>query len=471
MSGNTFDPMNDERTDRELRRFLEWDVEGITGAPTEADMIGRLERATRTQGGTRPALLRGSPTFRAVVVLGLLAALAAGAVAVGALLERNNQLVVVPTGGVRMTVAGTEVGGSPLGFTVDLPGSWSNTAVAANSVTDDPTAEIGFFVSVVDNTFTDPCAHTLRDPDVGSAASEVVAALAAIPGTTTTPPVPGTFAGYATTAFDILIPATLPCSNDQFYLWQDGPGATWWPSELNERVRVRIVEVAGYSIAVASRSFPRTSDAAKAELAGILSTIAFEAPQHIDGRDGPGPIDPGTYEVSDATLSRTPFRVTVPSGWTYDAGWFVKGNGDVDGLTFSSYVVTHVYENSCGEGPLVEVGTPDLLVAALAAEAGHDVSEPTPTTLGGLPATVLELSLPLEFDTAPCGNEFAHVWPDPGPDSSGGFPLHPGQTASVYVVDDEGTALVFLAMYTVESSPVDVAELEAVVRSVTLLPL
>ena len=185
MTGNTFDPMNDERTEREIRRFLEWDVEGIPGAPSEADMVQRLHRAHRP-GGIRRGFSQGTPAFRVVVVLGLLAALAAGALAVGALLNQHNP--IVPPRTVTMTVAGTEDGGASL-RRASTPVGLVSRRVHGRSGDDRPERPAGFFLSVVDNTYEDPCAHVERSPKIGPSVGAVAAALGEIPGTTATRPV------------------------------------------------------------------------------------------------------------------------------------------------------------------------------------------------------------------------------------------------------------------------------------------
>ena len=70
--------MSDERLEREIRRFLEWQADDLAGAPTEEEVIQRIvarRTAKRRQGGTRLVL--------AFAILGLLATATVGLVLTG----------------------------------------------------------------------------------------------------------------------------------------------------------------------------------------------------------------------------------------------------------------------------------------------------------------------------------------------------------------------------------------------------
>jgi hypothetical protein len=178
----------------------------------------------------------------------------------------------------RLTVAGTEVNGSALRLTADLPPDWQSFDYGAHRGLSDPEppAGIAFFVSVVDNTFNDPCAHVQRSPKIGSTVEAWATALGEIPNTTATAPVQTTLAGREATYLELTIPASLPCQPNHFYLWQDSPDGDWWVLGLNEVVRVWILDVGGQPVAIAARSWSGTSQEAKVELQEILDSIAFE---------------------------------------------------------------------------------------------------------------------------------------------------------------------------------------------------
>ena len=121
----------------------------------------------------------------------------------------------------------------------------------------------------------------------------VATALGQIPTTTATQPAQTTLAGHAATYIEITIPASPPCSPEQFYLWQDSPHAYWWALAPSELIRVWVVEVGGQRVAIAARSRPGTSAAVNGELQGILDSIVFEVP----------PTEPGASPAASPAAS------------------------------------------------------------------------------------------------------------------------------------------------------------------------
>jgi hypothetical protein len=175
----------------------------------------------------------------------------------------------------RMTVAGTDLpGGSLLQLTAQLPGGWVNTTSAANDGKLAPSGTM-FFVSLVDNTFEDPCTHLQRNPKLGTTVDALTTALAEIPNTTASQPVQTTIAGQAATYVELTIPSSLPCAFDNFYLWQDSKDGDWWALAPNELIRVWILQVQGHRVAIAARSWPQSTEQSKAQLQGVLDSIVF----------------------------------------------------------------------------------------------------------------------------------------------------------------------------------------------------
>ena len=170
----------------------------------------------------------------------------------------------------RMSVAGSTVRAN-----VDLPDDWDNNEFVANTGTTD-TGGMRMILSVIDNTFEDPCSHAQRAPKVGSTVQSVATALTEIPSTTATDPVAVTVAGHEGTYLELTIPAALPCQADQFYLWQDSPGATWWLLAPSEVIQFWILDVEGTPVAIAASSWPATNQATRAEFQGILDSIVFD---------------------------------------------------------------------------------------------------------------------------------------------------------------------------------------------------
>ena len=107
---------------------------------------------------------------------------------------------------VRMTVAGTDPVGAtdPVRLTATLPGTWDAGDYAANAGPLDPRA--AFFASTITATFSDPCAHTPRSPNVGSTVAEAATALTEIPDIGATDPVQTRLAGHDATLVELSIP-------------------------------------------------------------------------------------------------------------------------------------------------------------------------------------------------------------------------------------------------------------------------
>lgn len=176
----------------------------------------------------------------------------------------------------RLTVAGTDVTGSPLLLTVTLPSDWESFQFGADRGTSSPPSGMAFIVSTVDNTFKDPCAHVQRSPRIGSTVDALATALGEVPNTTATKPVQTTIAGHQATYIELAIPASLPCQPSDFYLWQDSPDGDWWVQGLNETARVWILEVGGQRVAFLAHSYPGSGDDPKAVFQKILDTVVFE---------------------------------------------------------------------------------------------------------------------------------------------------------------------------------------------------
>jgi hypothetical protein len=201
---------------------------------------------------------------------------------IGGLTAISSPPVVSPSPGTsltgtatRISVAGAELT-SRLDLTVELPAAWEPLPFGARLDVSDSDSTM-FFVSLVDNTFQDPCSHTQRSPKIGSTVEAKAAALGEIPDTTATAPVQTTVAGHEATYVEVSIPAPLPCAPDEFYLWQDSPDGDWWVTAHPQVVRIWILDVEGQAIAIAARTFPGTTDETKTELLRVLDSIAFDA--------------------------------------------------------------------------------------------------------------------------------------------------------------------------------------------------
>ena len=199
----------------------------------------------------------------------------------------------------------------------------------------------------------------------------------------------------------------------------------------------------------------------------VTPTPSPSAPPDIEV----GSLSAGTYLYSEFTL--IPFTVTVPNGWAMNLDGFILKGGSLEGETgatgvaFAPWLITHVYGDSCQwQGTLREAGSRQLLATALAEQTGHTTTGPTEITLGGRAASRLVLSVAADFDRNTCQSSVLRLWPDPGPDERGGHRIYPGQTTTVYALEDGGEAMVLFTVSNEGSAAGDVAELQTILDSV-----
>jgi hypothetical protein len=188
------------------------------------------------------------------------------------------------------------------------------------------------------------------------------------------------------------------------------------------------------------------------------------------------PVEQGTYLIPSSKWSIADFTVTFPDGWTVQYGHVYGRNGDQsDEFGFYAVVVDEIFADACrGEGGRTEAVGPeveDLVTALLRQRGGARKGEPVSTTLGGYPATRIELRIPRQVDLDRCqmaeyGFSGLQVWHSAPADKY--FVLLPDGVASVYVVDVNGERQVFLAQLGNPRSAADSAELQAVLDSIQI---
>ena len=193
--------------------------------------------------------------------------------------------------------------------------------------------------------------------------------------------------------------------------------------------------------------------------------------------DEPIAIEPGTYRIPRSAWSVADFTVTIPADWTVQYGHVYANPSDVHGETsdelgFYAVVIDAIYTDPCeGPGELRDVGPGvDDLAAALLRQPGPKASGPVETTLGGYPATRIDLSVPESLDLESCrlasyGALGLQIWYSPPADKY--FVLLPDSPASVYIVDVDGQRQVFLS-YRAATSDEDLRELQAVLDSIQI---
>ena len=211
-----------------------------------------------------------------------------------------------------------------------------------------------------------------------------------------------------------------------------------------------------------------------------ISPIARQpTPQPLPDTAEPVAIDPGTYVIpEDSDYVVAPYTITVPVGWEAQHGSSigkhasdaVLEDGDVWIEPFALDRVRLTGDTCHGDGTLgaPQTSTAGLVAGLRAQGSGLRVSDPVADTVGGHPATRIDVDYPGSTPLSGCrlstndGIEpgVLQVW-------SGYFVLFPAQSASVYVVDVAGRSQLFVTRTSDDAPAADRAELRSLVDSIT----
>lgn len=184
-----------------------------------------------------------------------------------------------------------------------------------------------------------------------------------------------------------------------------------------------------------------------------------------------GPVEPGTYHIPPSAWNVAGLTMTMPEGWEaqYGAPGAIKHSDQLGELAFYFVILDAIYSDPCeGEGELIEVGTTvDDLANALLEQPHTVATGPVDTTLGGLTAKRIELTVPDDLDPAACRmGEHLQIWYSPPADKY--FVLLGDATNSVYILDVKGERQVLLAGYRAGATAEDVAEMQTIIESISI---
>lgn len=203
-----------------------------------------------------------------------------------------------------------------------------------------------------------------------------------------------------------------------------------------------------------------------------LSTTGVATATPFPDSTEPVAVEPGTYQIPRSEWSIADFTVTFPRDWTVQYGHdYLKHSDAPDEFGFYAVVVDSIYPDACegSNGEPKEVGpNVDDLANALLKQSGPTASGPVDTTLGGYPATRIDLTVPKGFDLKVCNAAGIglQIWYSPPANKN--FVLLSDGTASVYIVDVDGQRQVFLTQYRSAASNKDIRELQAVLDSIQI---
>ena len=213
-----------------------------------------------------------------------------------------------------------------------------------------------------------------------------------------------------------------------------------------------------------------TPGSGTAEPSTRSASVSGPTTEPLPSSEDPIPFEPGTYRISKSAWSVVDFTVTFPEGWTVQYGHvYSKHPDEGDEFGFYAIALDEIYADACdgSEGELVDVGSSvDDLAAALLQQAASLASQPVDTTLGGYPATRIDLTVPEGFDLKGCNLKRIglQIWYSAPADKY--LVLLADGVVSVYIVDVGGRREVFLTQNRSATSGEDLRELKAVLDSI-----
>lgn len=206
------------------------------------------------------------------------------------------------------------------------------------------------------------------------------------------------------------------------------------------------------------------------------STLAPATPTTTATADPPadpewpseGPIEPGTHHLAPSEWSVAGLTLTIPEGWETELGppTGIK-HADRDGeLAFYFVTVDRIFSDPCEgiEGEKIGPSVGDL-VTALVEQPVTETSEPVDTTLGGLPATQILLTVPAGFDTTECNASVGlQIWYSQPADKY--LVALADGTVAIYILDVNGERQVFYTQHRVGTSANDLDEMRIIQESI-----
>jgi hypothetical protein len=249
---------------------------------------------------------------------------------------------------------------------------------------------------------------------------------------------------------------------------------TWWPTwrpfEMNNTAKLALTAAAVLVVAFLGIRYLLPAD-----VGGPAETpipTATPSPQSLTYSSTLQDIEPGTYSIPPGRWTPATLTFTMPAGWDMQYLGFAKNRDEPGEVGWATYIVTHVYTDTCaaeGEFELAPIGpTVDDLVNALQALGGAEVSPPVPTTIDGYPAQRVDVAMSEDIDLADCRVPALQIWANAA--ETDFYSRIPGAIDSIYVVDVEGETLAITASRMTASSASDVDELNRIIESIQIEP-
>ena len=264
--------------------------------------------------------------------------------------------------------------------------------------------------------------------------------------------------------------------------------ATWWParrlSTMNTSIKfglaavvVAVAALIGINyLGTANVGGPGVSDPTSADPTPAATPVPTPTATPV------GLLPEGPHVLSDGEAPEggqisLPVTVTIPAaGWYGEpGGGILQKNDNSDAPDGSGMIVffgeLYVYGDPCEWSttrPDTPATTVDELVAALAAQASRDASEPEDITLDGYQGKSITLHVPEDAVFGECDRGTFGSWGVPGPDvAPHRYHQDPGQIDEIWIVDVNGELAIIDWAYYAETPAEHVEELRSIVDSIS----
>jgi hypothetical protein len=370
----------------------------------------------------------------------------------------------------------------PLRLTFTVPDGWEKWEPASDALgvlTVDGGVEphAGFALWIIDQVYRDPCDVRLGGPyDPGPTVDDLAEAFRTMYRHERSTPVEVSLAGHHGKYVEIALRDD--CDDGQI-LWKTSLGAERENVGTGDKNQLWILDVDGTRLVVMAAHNDAATEAQRAQLIQMVESIQIEAqpgarpsPRSFANAPPEVALAPGTYVIDRMFPANVTF--TVPAGWahwgvTSDSAGVLKREGDPpDGAGFGFFIVDNVPGDACRKhlglqdppvGPTV-----DDLAAALVKLDGVESSTPIDVNFAGHEGKYLELTGP--EDLSNCVDPSWWLTSD----RSGRGIFGPSEQDRVWILDVEGTRVVFNVMHYPDTPASDLAELDSIIQSVRIEP-
>jgi hypothetical protein len=253
-------------------------------------------------------------------------------------------------------------------------------------------------------------------------------------------------------------------------------GVTSLPEHVLDRVLDEVPAIPQERGGFAAWRNPFVSNALKLALAAAAVVAVVVAglnlvPQSDSGVGGPSPSGSPSplpsIETESITMRAGPVTLYVvkPTAWSEfsDSGeppfsTIRGGTAPPTGMSVYFYAPTTTYQDPCNEVPVDPPLGPsvDDLVQALREIPNMTTTDPVASTLGGLPATYLEMTTDV---TLPCAPNQFYIW-------DGNWTQGQGQIVRTWVLEVNGTRIVASALRYPDATEQALAEQQIVIDSI-----